>query len=106
MEVIIGSTTDNANIVATAASMAFPPSTSISVPANDASGWFEVTIPRLAVASCLNVGRDELEVFLRVAIEPELVIFSSYQSGTVMQPSARQRRTVLALIMIDRTLTR
>ncbi len=55
--VIIGSTTESANIVAIAASTALPPWTSISVPANEASGWFDVTIPRAPIASCFSVLR-------------------------------------------------
>src|SRR5471032_2654042 len=47
---IIGSTTVRANWVATAASTALPPPASISMPAAEASGWFDATMPRLPCA--------------------------------------------------------
>src|SRR5476649_1993947 len=47
---IIGSTTVSANWVATAASTALPPPASISMPAAEASGWFDATMPRLPCA--------------------------------------------------------
>jgi hypothetical protein len=52
-ETIIGSTTDRANSVATAASTAFPPELSTSMPAAEASGWFEATTPPEAMTSRL-----------------------------------------------------
>src|SRR5690606_25821633 len=55
MVTIIGSTTVSANMVAIAASTALPPLTSISVPAREASGGFEVTMPLEATAGCLMV---------------------------------------------------
>src|SRR5690242_4528112 len=42
-------------MVATAASMAFPPIASISRPAAAARGWLAATIPRDATASCFSV---------------------------------------------------
>ena len=45
MPIFIGSTTDNANIVATAASIAFPPAVSISAPAADPNACVDAATP-------------------------------------------------------------
>jgi hypothetical protein len=50
---IIGSTTLRTNSAAMPASMALPPSASISAPAAEASGWLVTTMPRLPVAGRL-----------------------------------------------------
>jgi len=53
-ETIIGSTTDRANSVATAASSALPHlRLSTSMPAAEASGWFDATTPLEAITSRL-----------------------------------------------------
>jgi hypothetical protein len=46
-----GSTTLRAAATATAASTALPPASSISIPAIDARGWAEVTIPRRPITA-------------------------------------------------------
>ena len=51
---IIGSTTVRANWVATAASTALPPAASISMPAAEASGWLETTMPLRPCAGCFS----------------------------------------------------
>src|SRR6187401_1953837 len=71
MVTIIGSTTVRANIVAIAASTALPPFTSISVPASEARGWLEVTIPFEATVGCLIVGRVRpLMVLMAAVVRP------------------------------------
>ncbi len=57
MPTIIGSTTVRANAVATAASTALPPRASVSIPAADASGWFEATTTSDATTSRLLVSK-------------------------------------------------
>ena len=52
-ETIIGSTTDRANSVATAASTALPPALSTSIPAAEASGWLDATTAPEAITSRL-----------------------------------------------------
>jgi hypothetical protein len=50
---LIGSTTDRAKSVATAASTALPPAVSTSMPAAEASGWFDATTAPDAITSRL-----------------------------------------------------
>ena len=52
---IIGSTTESANAVPTAASKAFPPEERIDIPTDEATGWLEVTIPCDADIDCFRV---------------------------------------------------
>src|SRR5260370_18336670 len=81
---IIGSTTVSANWVATAASMALPPAASISMPAADANGWLEATMPALACAgrfsqvNCVAARSRQLDLIM-----PRSPLgFSDSKSGT------------------------
>jgi hypothetical protein len=84
MPTIIGSTTDAAKAVATAASATVPPAESICSPAAAAIGWFAETTAWDAITGCLRVG---IELMFKVqGSSTDLLKFQPFQMFQVFKP--------------------